>query len=678
MAEYRTQFTLSFTLPLITNLAGVELWQAYDSSTGAYAHVDTKLMAQIPTSGGLYYYTYTTSTGNADGRSMYYKIKYFTTTNIFSSLSNSTQIITVPTPATQVVSWWNGLDSTVEWELVPTSSGQNFTVNQYAIVRKELNLLSGHVFTATNSSTGIITNPLFIINSAMLVLHPGTETYWYGILSSTGTFTINSSNMILGGETTLNYANIQSSDIVVYYNLIPTISDIIGTTLPNINIYIDTTPVFDTRYIYGVITRDTINNRNSLASIQPTITKNLALSIPRVRRLGDSGTTYLNKDQNLNWIGMKNALIDENFYDKEANAIPYSTSKTNFKGWVGVGRILVDVYQNNKYILTTTTGIYGDLSADLLLDKDKNGVGLNVIKLRARNGSISSKFSSVFTYNVYNMYTIFAAWGESLNDFNREMLLVKSDLYLTTARSDALENNFGSVVELNKQTGWTTEVYRTVLQKIWNAYDFSATEKGLVDIVTAFPEVEHVDFFPRFSNRTTYRTGVTYVGSPALSAGDYTYGVAAQKTTGELTPPTTLRLDRRWWPPAYDGVNILNWEGVSSANGYVIYRQDSSSGMIFLTSTAGTIFFDDGSIFPFGPSPLTLNYSGMDLPQNLVEEVPFISRDIIFKKKNVHGLQIVVFGYSGEPISTEKQNLITSFILKIIPSSIKTIITYTS
>lgn len=677
MAFYN-QFTLSFTLPAIPNIAGVELWEAYYTSTGTYSKVDTKLIGDIPTSSGVYYYTYTTFVGPVDGTFMYYKTRYFTTTNIFSTFSLPVEIITIPTPVSNLSVWWDGAAVNLEWDLVSTSSGQNLTVDSYAIVRKELNLLSGHTFTPIDAFSGVLENLFYTSTGVALIFHPGTETYWYGQITSTGSFLISRSNMIPGGELTSSCENMQASDLLVYYNSVPLISDVIGTVPSSTGFYIDSTSVINTRYVYGVITQDSINLRRSLTMNRHAFTKDFSLAIPRIRRLGNSSTSYLDVDTSSNWMGMKNALIDENFYDKEVNAIPFSTSNTNLKGWVGIGKVLVDVYQNNKYALTTSTGVYGELSFNLLLEKDQNGVGLNVIKLQVRNGPLISRYSSAYTYNVYNMYTIFAALGEVLNDYSDEMSLVKNDNYIALARSSALESNFGSVVSVNKQNGWTTEVYRQVLKEIWDAYNFSATIKGLNDIIMAFPEVDHIEIYPRLSNRPTYRTGVTYVGTSELVGEDYTYGVAAYKTTGELTPPISLRVDKRWWPTDYRGTNILTWEGVSSANGYYIYRGTSSGALGLIASQSGTTFFDDGSMTPTGIEPLTLNYSGMPEPSNLVSENSFVGRNLIYKKQSVNSVHIIVYGFAGSPIAAEKQTLITTLIHKIIPSSLKTIITYTS
>ncbi len=83
-----------------------------------------------------------------------------------------------------------------------------------------------------------------------------------------------------------------------------------------------------------------------------------------------------------------------------------------------------------------------------------------------------------------NLFIMLNAYAEQLNDIDRLKNDTLDDTYLKSAHPDALENNFGSLVNFPKPPRLNTvtdgdEVYREILNSIFSAYLNGATELGM-------------------------------------------------------------------------------------------------------------------------------------------------------------------------------------------------------
>ena len=94
------------------------------------------------------------------------------------------------------------------------------------------------------------------------------------------------------------------------------------------------------------------------------------------------------------------------------------------------------------------------------------------------------------TYNTEtdetNFYKILRSFALDYSDVKVEVDTLKNNAYLDTAQKDAIYNNFGKLVNLEKQYDWDYEKYRRLIKGVINSLLTGPTKKSIQDAANLF------------------------------------------------------------------------------------------------------------------------------------------------------------------------------------------------
>ena len=85
-----------------------------------------------------------------------------------------------------------------------------------------------------------------------------------------------------------------------------------------------------------------------------------------------------------------------------------------------------------------------------------------------------------------NIYRLIRAFAIELADASMALTMSKEDLYLETAREDALYNNFGALIKLSKRSDWSHEKYRLLIKGLMSSLLKGPTVKSVASALALF------------------------------------------------------------------------------------------------------------------------------------------------------------------------------------------------
>ena len=404
----------------------------------------------------------------------------------------------------------------------------------------------------------------------------------------------------------------------------------------------------------------------------PVDTIDIEDAYPYLRSIENTSTGIL---ANPYWSKLKSVLTDANYYDKTAFALPYCKDEIyELQGYLGVSNCNMDVYINDIYNHTTSTGAFGEFTVKFPFPK-----GITTVTLQARD-KFNIKFSrksAPYSIRTLNIYTWYAILGEQYTDINEEATLQQLDISLTESRNSSFEDRFSPFINLYKHGDEDEDKFRAIASVVYKAFEFASYRRAIETTLDAFRDnVDEFDHYRVYYNEDLYntqKTAFTYtLTSTGMNRNNYYYGVSAGTNDGGETTITPLRVDRRWWPEGYKNENILQWEYVEGADYYKVYRGETSTGLHYISKTPYNFFNDIGLISPrITRSPQVFNFTGLVSPENLMLYDAYTVNNLFLRLKKPTSLVILIYGKDNLELPEYNTQRIIALLEKFIPPEIK-------
>jgi hypothetical protein len=674
-----TKITFKFIKPS-GNIGGYYL---YASSTGfSYIHISTRIDALHPQTeydntyddiAGYTYYEYTTPSTYYDGKLLYFGIVAISESRELSVMSSIETVYTYPSKPSNLFVVYDGITTDLTWDELDFTENRNSTFLNYNIYRDLAVVLNGSTY---DSDYGKMYNDSFTVGKYIWIFDIFKRVQWFGAVTTEGEFPIDATTKLTG------YSDNSESYTIVLDNLkvfeeydSPTL---LGTS--STGYYNDSTIEFNKYYIYH-IKSVALDSRISNPVKFKCYTIDTTESYPYLRSVENSSTGLL---QNPYWRKLKNVLIDANYYDKTAFALPYSANTTyNLKGYLGVSNCKLDVFINGIINYTTSTGQYGEFNINYAFHKGTTEVTLQA---RDQNNIKFSMKSSPHRIRTYNIYTWFSMLGQQYSEMDTEILAQISDVSIDLCRYSYFEDKFSPFVELYKQGDEDDTKFINIASEVFKAYEYVAFGKSLTMALDAFQaNVDEFDHYEIYYHNSLYGSGTEKIGlnfictAPSLPRDNYYYGVSCATSTGEETSVSILRADRRWWPETYDGYNILMWDYMPTAEFYNIYRGSTSTGLCYLGSTFGNTYVDGNyNTLDIGRTPILWNFTDMDEPANFEFYRDNFLLRFFERRKKINKFIIILYALGTSEIPEIQITRIRQIMYKMIPPELLYTILHTN
>lgn len=666
----QTRITIQFTKPvgdlggyyLLLSSTGVTYWKI-NSRVDSVHRRDSSISTYDDELGNTYYeYTFTDPIYN--GRTLFCEIIAISTSREESVPSSALIFDTYPTRPTNLFGTYDGYEVSLTWDGITFTGGENTNFLNYNIYRSIVSQITGSTL-----SNDVLSNSAFTLGSPIYVVDIFKQCHWFGIVTTAGQFDLSTTKILLSSDSSDLYT-IALDRLGVYTKSATDI--LIGTATTEA--YLDATFSFDKYYMYSVSSLAS-GSKESSASVYPIYTIDTINSFPYLRSPENSSTGLLH---NTSWGVMKNALIDENYYDKTPFAIPYSETETyNLKGYLGVSNCKVDVYINDHYSFMTTTGQYGEFDLNHKFSKETAN-----LRLQARD-KYNIKFSrksatyQIHTINIYTWYS--TVLGNQYKKATAELDALKTDVSIYTCRYSTFIDRFSPYIGIYKYADEDETKFINLSSQIYLAFEYVAYDESLRMVLDAFEaNANYFDHYEIYYNTALYQTEETgrfYVTrTPLLPRGDYYYGVSSATIDGEETLVSSVRADCRWWPLSYLGYNVLSWKESANAEVYRIYRNSvsGSTSTGLLMQTPYNVFVDNGTLIPnMSIDPLDMNFTDLNEPNNLsINHRLRVSRYSMRRKKETF-LTILLFSQGSTSIQDYQITRIRQLCYKLIPPEVR-------
>ena len=676
LVSNRTKFTFSFTKPT-GDIGGYYLFM---SSTGiAYENIKTRIDAsqsqveedQTYDVGGITYFEYTTESEYDDGKMMYFKVQALSASRELSVFSPVEIGYSYPSLPLSIFVEYTGIETILTWEELDFTGNKNSTFTNYNIYRDLAIPING---TTYDSTTNILSNAGFTVGSLIWVIDIFKRSQWFGVVNEAGVFDLTSTGLPAYSDNSPAYTvNIDNLKIFIDYKS----PVFVGTATTGY--YVDTAFSFDRYYIYSIRSVG-LGIRISASTPYMCNTTDVTNAYPYLRSVDCSDTAILNDPY---WKKIKNVLIDKNFYDKTPFAIPYSKDTAyNLKGYLGVSNCKFDVFINDIYSYTTSTGIYGEFEINYKFPKGRISM---VFQARDRYNIKFSRKSAPYTINTLNIYTWYAAvLGSQYKQVSDEASSIVSDVSIETCRYSYFEDTFSPFVGLYKEGDEAETKFISLATTNFKAFEYASYDKSLTMLLDSFqanlPELDHYEIHYNIDLYDTQKTAYTFTAtSTGLGRGDYWYGVSACTYDGEETSVATLRVDRRWWPAPYVNENVIMWDYVAGADFYKIYRGTSEADLCFITSTGMNVAVDINGIVPYSEiTPVPYNFTEMQEPAHVKLYDKYGVNNLFLRLKKTSSLIILLFGTGSNVIADFDLQRILYLLKKFIPPELKYTIVFSN
>ena len=668
-----TTFVFTFDIPT-GDIGGYYLYQSYDNITYEqvkflidYSHytIGDDADEYTQTSNSTAFFTYSIDSGITDGRLLYFKLQGISVANELSSFSDIEQTYTAPTKPSNYKVIYDGYDTKSTWDALDTSTGRNSALLDYSIYRKTVNKITGVSF---DSDTDTATHTNFEVGSSLWVIDIIKRSMWFGEITTGGSFTLSDVNKITLASDNSNEYTI-FGDNLEYYLEDPTSTMSVGTTT-DIEL-IDNLYNYTTRYIYSIISNG-LGDKSSEETKFPIFTQDVTEAYPYLRSPGNSDNTVLQQSE---WKALKEVLIDANYYDKTQYAIPYFVNETyNLKGYLGVSNCRLDIFVNDIYNQTTSTGDYGEFDIYLTFKK-----GQTDIKFQARD-KFNIKFSresADYSIRTISLYSWFYTMGVQYAEIEEETENIQTDVNISLARYSSFVDMYAPLINFYKNGDEDETIFRTLATEVFKSFEYAAYDESLYIVLDAFKNnLTTLDNYEIYFNEDLYNTQKTAytftASSTGLTRGNYCYGVSAYNSVdGSETNVSNLRVDRRWWPNVYSGVNVLMWDYMPGADYYRIYRGVCEDELYFMTSTGANIFVDTGMYsIDTATTPRLYNYTSLDAPTNLRLYDQYGVNNLYLRLKKSTSLVIILYGNTDNTLEEYNLQRLLSLFEKLIPPEI--------
>ena len=613
-------------------------------------------------------------------------------------MSNIIELNSYPTIPTNLLATYDGYEVDLSWDSIDFTDGANASFLNYNIYNEILTPVSS-ASTLTNS---ILYNTSFIVGKAIWVIDNFSKSFWFGDITVSGEFTLDTTSKMSNQSDVIDTTN--PDNFTVYLETSST-GTLIGTSTSTG--YADTNITFGNFYLYKVCTLTSTGYESSFIKY-PVYTLAIANSSPYFRSVLNSDTLlYTSTDyytltstgpvytstgvvvtssgllNNQNWISIKNSLIDKHYYNKTKYAIPYSATETyKFKAYLGISKCYFDIFINGNYGFTTSTGTYGEVSFEYKFPKGQTDLQFVA---RDKRLNTSSKWSATFVVTTLNLYTWYSLLGIQYQDISTELDNIKSDTNLLTVRLSSYEDIYASLIELYKYGAEDDDLFRNLALQVFNSYEYTGFDKGIRTLLDGFQDnVPYFDHYEIYYNNNLYdtlRSGLAYVPQlssidPCLTRDDYYYAITSVSALGEETSAYEIRVDDRWWPPRYKGINVLRWTPTTGAVSYNIYKGTSTGYCYYIQNAPLPIFIDMGNLIPTTDLPPDMNFTDYDPPTDLYVDIhkSILSTMIFLRKKS--WMQILLFSEGRTWISPFQLERITFFLKKLIPPELRYSVSY--
>jgi len=548
------------------------------------------------------------------------------------------------------------------------SFGRNSDFNRFDIYINNLDEVHG-----TTMTYDVLYNSSFVEGKAVWVIDIFKRNQWFGEVTSTGALDL----ALIKRE---QYSSLTDSPFLDNFKIyVESSSDtFVGSTT--------STGLVDTSFVKGYhsiykLQSVTSTGLGSEFSKFPVYLVDVSNTLPYLRSPVNSSTGLLS---NIYWEQIKNTLIDKNYYDKSLYAIPYSATETfNFKGFLGVSRCLVDIFINDIYGFTISTGIYGEYDINYKFEKGQTDLR---IQARDRENIAFSRTTGTYSIRTIYIYTWYSVLGNQYAQIVDELGYLRTDNSLSTVRYSSYTDRYKPLIELSKYAEEDSTEFLTLAANIFKMFEYVSYDESvnilLDSIQTEADYFDHYDVFYRNSLYRTIKTGwnfVTISTSTGLDRGNYYYGITSLTSTGEETGVEVIRVDDRWWPLSSTGfvrMNVIQWSQVNGIPYYNIYRGVSEDSLEYVTTLSGLFFIDAGVLTP---NPLKVppvhNFTDYEAPTELSIYLDTRLAPYEMLLKNKTWVQIVIYAEDDNDIPEFQLERIVFYLKKIIaPEIIYTVI----
>jgi len=660
-----TVFTFSFTKPT-GDLGGYYL---YMSSTGlTYINIKTRIdsiHSQIQEDKtydveGITYFEYTTDSDYYDGKMLYFKIQALSTSRDVSTFSSVEIGYSFPSQPENLFTRYTGIETVLTWNELDFTDNKNSILVNYNIYRDLAVTINGTMY---DNTINLLLNDGFTVGSIIWVIDSFKRSQWSGAVTTAGEFDLSNTKLIEYSDNSTAYTiSIDNLKIFIDYKN----PAFIGTS--STGLYTDTTFSFDRYYIYSICSVG-VGMHPSSSTPCVCYTINTTNAYPYLRSVDNSKTELLSDPY---WKRIKSVLIDKNFWDKTPYAIPYAKDTIyNLKGFLGVSNCKLDIFINDIYNYTTSTGIYGEFEINYKFPKGNISM---VFQARDRYNIKFSRKSAPYSIRTFNFYSWYAAvLGTQYKQVDQESTSILSDVSIETCRYSYFEDRFSPFVGLYKEGDEAETKFISLASTNFKAFQYASYDKSIQMMLDSFseniPELDHYEVYFNIDLYDTQRTAYTFTTtSTGMGRGNYYYGVSACTIDGEETPATVIQVDRRWWPSPYKNENVIMWDYVQGADFYKVYRGTTSEELYLITSTGMNIAVDiRGSVPSSEMIPIGFNFTDMEVPSNVKLYDKYGVNNLILRLKKVSSLVILLFGAGDSVIADFDLQRILYLLKKFIP-----------
>jgi len=593
-----------------------------------------------------------------------YLYVYFVSISIILEESIPSEVVefsTFPLAITNLQGTYDGTTITLTWD---DSSSDNSYVISYHSTTQVDNF-------QWNSQHTVLYYDGFYEHDFIWVYDRQYRSHWWGFVTTEGEFNLEENKKTEISDNADDYQ--LSIDNLLVRKISPN-GIIISTVLTKTFSY----PISSYGdYVFSVTTKNTYD-QTSRQSFYPIICQNFFEVIPILRLLGNSNDEFLNV---LGWKNIRRCLVDKNYYDLSTWTLPYVQDLAyHLKGYVGISNCLVDVYINDIYSFTTSTGAFGDFNFYYTFN-----YGVTSVRFVARTSDNLKISKSSRTYNISlkNVYTHFALVAKTLRDILSNIEMLKKEISYQEQKYLTYFDRYAPLLNIYKYADEDYTKFLNLTYAYYQALRSSMYDEACIGVLDAFVEnVDQFDHYEIYSNSDLYGildTKTSFAPEPVigLERDDYYYGIASCTNSGAITTPTLLRVDSRWWPDGFRGINVLMWDEAVSADYYMLYKGYSEDALGYVVSTDRNIWVDTGELpIDYNITPKDMNFTVLNPPLNFRKNNNIYLTSVLQWLKRNTQLIIIIYGKGNSTIPEFQINRLRLMLQTLIPTEFKYYLLY--
>lgn len=624
------------------------------------------------------------------GRLWSFYLRVFYKDRETSSIPYNTQFLNFRAPIDQIndfVAHYDGFNMAFEWS-VP--SLDEVTI-EYDIEQAEMRQTQRYSIIGQATSGVIFSSPDIAVTDFVVVHNILTNTYWSGIATSNTVFEIDNLNIF----NSIEFFNYTAYDFVNYDVFITKSSDykkfrsIRKQSFSGSDKFLF--PSNNKMFSFRLLPKgsDVPLYSNVVFGRSFDITNRQALPYP----------IYESKDSlygNQYFIGLRNLLVDENYYNKETYALPYKENLDgnvySLAGYTGTSNSIVELYLDGQLYQTVWSDKKGEYVFQF--NSDKKTFEIQIIAYLDNRLKQFVPYERSILTKIY-AYTHFGILAQKSVDLSNHFKSLIDQLSIKRCSYENLVNYYAAFIGLSPGFQDTQEEFREQIEFLFPVM-YNNTNPGnnlFMTTIMDFYSSRNYNILDYYyfdksdimnnSYNAMHLENSLFHDVGRLGKNRYKYFVTAESKNnpGIESYPAILEVDYRIFegPDSENYPAIcMQWDvsGKTDDIYYNVYRQVNNNRIYLLAQTDGIAFIDDGKKIEVEKEFPTFGYCDINYIRNLRFVGNNTVNEWLLYKYSYNLLMLVIYEDQRFPIKDSVKSRIDFILRSQVPAEKYFVIKY--